>query len=150
MITMDIEMPQTDGLTALRRIMNECPTQVLMFSSLTTEGSHVALRVNHEPVEAVYKPSVDALFHSMALHTGSRTLAVVLTGIGQDRLEGAKALHPRGGVIPAQDEANCVIYGMPKAVTDHKLTAASLKADSLAAALGTLAPAAAAPTARAG
>ncbi len=43
-ITLDIEMPEMDGLTALQHIMQECPTQVLMLSSLTTEGSHAALR----------------------------------------------------------------------------------------------------------
>lgn len=42
-VTMDIEMPEMDGLTALRRIMAECPVNVIMLSSLTTEGSHAAL-----------------------------------------------------------------------------------------------------------
>ncbi|MCC7408160.1 MAG: response regulator, partial [Phycisphaeraceae bacterium] len=42
-ITLDIEMPEMDGLTALRHIMRECPTQVVMVSSLTTEGSHASL-----------------------------------------------------------------------------------------------------------
>lgn len=42
-MTMDIEMPEMDGLTALRRIMAECPVNVIMLSSLTTEGSHAAL-----------------------------------------------------------------------------------------------------------
>src|SRR5690606_38744551 len=43
-VTLDIEMPEMDGLTALSRIMRDCPTQVIMLSSLTTEGSHAALR----------------------------------------------------------------------------------------------------------
>ena len=43
-ITLDIEMPEMDGLTALRRIMRECPTNVIMVSSLTTEGSVASLQ----------------------------------------------------------------------------------------------------------
>lgn len=43
-ITLDIEMPEMDGLTALRKIMRECPTQVIMFSSLTSEGSDATMK----------------------------------------------------------------------------------------------------------
>ena len=296
-ITMDIEMPEMDGLTALRRIMQECPTQVMMVSSLTTEGSHVALQalklgaadvlakdnsqvsltitniqqdlinrvralalskkhsrhkpvfadhshdqpptfrsgqfdvicigsstggppvlerilmdlppslsvpvvvaqhmpeiftksmaerldmicslkvvhaedhmkieprtvyiapgghnihlnkldlarwellVNDQPADAIYKPSVDALLHSAAKHAGARALGIVLTGIGQDGLEGGRALHARNGTILAQNEETCVVYGMPKAVTENALIAASLCPEQIAASLLTLAPA---------
>ena len=294
-VTLDIEMPEMDGLTALRRIMRECPTQVLMLSSLTTEGSHVALQalklgagdvlakdmsqvslsvtniqddllervralghakkhrlveekphleavdqppafrpgqfdvvcvgsstggppvlekilttlpaslsapiivaqhmpevftksmserlaedcdlgvvhaedrmplqprtiyiapggkhlhinklglarwellVNKEPPDALYKPSVDALFQSAAEHTGTRTLAIVLTGIGQDGLVGGRALHEKGGTMIAQNEESCVVYGMPKAVTENALVVASLTPDQIATSLKTLA-----------
>lgn len=297
-ITLDVEMPEMDGLTALRHIMRDCPTQVLMLSSLTTEGSHAALRalqlgaadvlakdvsqvslsitniqqdllvrvralgmarkkrrafprvalpplaggndapvyragqfdmvcigsstggppvletlvknlppsfsasiviaqhmpelftrsmaerlrdicpltvrhgedhmpierktiyiapggrhthinrlglikwellVNDQPREALYKPSVDALLHSAAKHVGSRTLGIVLTGIGDDGLQGAKALHARGGTILAQSEESCVVYGMPKAVTENAITAASLDPVQIAQVLRTLA-----------
>ena len=295
-ITLDIEMPEMDGLTTLRRIMRECPTQVIMLSSLTTEGSHVALQamklgagdvlakdmsqvslsvtniqedlitrvralgqtkptvvnqstkllnddkanrppvfrsgqfdvvcigsstggppvletiltslpdsftipivvaqhmpevftrsmterldhdcqmrvihaedgmpveprtiyiapggkhthikktaiarrkllVNHEPSDALYKPSVDALFHSAAESTGSRTLAVVLTGIGNDGLDGGRAIHACKGTILAQNQESCVVYGMPKAVTENALTVASLDPDQIATCLQTL------------
>lgn len=303
-ITMDIEMPEMDGLTALRRVMQECPTHVVMLSSLTTEGSHAALQalklgaadvlakdvsqislsitnikeellakvralgaapkrkantesapvvqeklptfrpgqfdivcigsstggppvlktiltalpasmttpvvvaqhmpevftqsmaewlasacqmrvlhaedhmpienktiyiargghnihinkiglakwellVNHLPKEAIYKPSVDALFHSAAKVTGSRTLAVVLTGIGNDGLEGGKALHARGGVILAQNAESCVVYGMPKAVTENALIAASLAPQQMADSLKTLGGSGAMPASKA-
>jgi two-component system chemotaxis response regulator CheB len=97
------------------------------------------LAVNDEPAPALYKPGVDALLHSAAQATGARTLAVVLTGIGHDGLEGAQALHAAGGVILAQDAASCVVYGMPKAVTQAKLVSASLSPDQIAQALRTLA-----------
>ena len=297
-VTLDIEMPVMDGLTALRRIMRECPTQVLMCSSLTTEGSHAALSamrhgaadviakdtsqvslnvmslqddlqarvkalggagrrramlsrthadapaeklpayrdaqfdvvcigsstggppvlekiltaipasfktpivvaqhmpevftrsmaerlgrtcnlpvihaedgmpvapgtifiapggqnthlkkirlarwqllVNSEPKEALYKPNVTALLHSAAQATLSRTLAIILTGMGEDGLEGARELHECGGTIIAQDEETCVVYGMPKAVTQNGLVAASLSPDSIAKVLASMAAA---------
>lgn len=293
-VTLDIEMPEMDGLTALKQIMRESPTQVLMLSSLTTEGSHVALQAlklgaadvlakdmsqfslsitniqddllrrvralggirkarqfappaprldhappkfrpgqfdvvcigsstggppvlekilealpatfntpivvaqhmpavftqsmterlndscnlrvvhvdqrmpleprtiyiargshnihirklglarwelitNKEPADTIYWPSVDVLFHSAAQHTGSRTLAIVLTGIGEDGLLGATELFKRQSVILAQDQETCVVYGMPKAVTEKALIAASLPPEEIAKSLLTLA-----------
>lgn len=279
LITLDIEMPEMDGLTALRQIMARTPTPVLMLSSLTTEGSHAALRalslgaadflakdtsqismtidrmeaelvdkvraivgsrslrpavrpasvtalaelarrrydlicigsstggppvlekllkdlpasfqtpiviaqhmpvlftesmaarlgqlcalpVRHvaapmalapatvhvargdmhlhvtrrsngridlfpsvKPVDAIYRPSVDALFGSAAQAVGTKTLAIVLTGIGQDGLEGARQLHATGAACIAQSQETCVVYGMPKAVTENAVAAASL------------------------
>ena len=293
-MTMDIEMPVMDGLTALRRIMSECPTRVLMLSSLTTEGSHAALTalkmgaadvlakdqsqvslgitklkedllrrvralarspivrrsaspaagerpgsvpsfrpgqfdvicigsstggppvvekilgalpanmsaplvvaqhmpevftkslaerldkvcalrvvhaednmpleqrtvyiapggrnlhlskvglarwrmvVNDLPAESLYRPSADALLLSAAKNMGKRALAVILTGIGSDGLEGAKPLREKGGVILAQNEETCVVYGMPKAVTENGLVAASLAPGQIGRALATL------------
>ena len=85
-----------------------------------------SLRVNDEPKKAIYKPSVTALFESAAQATGSRSLAIVLTGIGDDGLLGARKLHETGGIILAQSQETCVVYGMPKAVTQAAITAASL------------------------
>jgi two-component system, chemotaxis family, protein-glutamate methylesterase/glutaminase len=97
------------------------------------------LAVNHEPTDAIYRPGVDALLHSAAHATAARTLAIVLTGIGQDGLAGATALHAAGGVILAQSEASCVVYGMPKAVTQAGLISASLCPKQIARSLRTLA-----------
>ena len=283
-ITLDIEMPEMDGLTALGHIMHDCPTQVLMLSSLTTEGSHAALRaltlgaadvlakeasqislavtnmqaeliarvrglgasrtqrfralrstlpanpnqqlptfrsgqfdvicigsstggppvletilsaipgelstpiviaqhmpavftksmsqrldqicalrvlhaedgmplerktiyispggqhthiiragvgrwklaINDDPKEALYRPSVDALFQSAAASIGSRVLGIVLTGMGNDGLKGGQELHQRGATLLAQSAESCVVYGMPKGITEQALIAASL------------------------
>lgn len=292
-ITLDIEMPEMDGLTALSRIMRQCPTQVLMLSSLTTEGSHAALRALHlgaadvlakdasqvtlsienlreelitrvrllgatrlrrlhkqtahaaehraaglpvfqpnqfelvcigsstggppileailkplpatmrtpiviaqhmpamftramaerldascalrvihgqdgmplergkvyiapggrqtrirrigvarwalsigdEPADALYRPSVDVLFESAAATTGPRTLGIVLTGMGQDGLIGGRRLHALGATLLAQNAESCVVYGMPKAVTEQALIAASLTPEQIAQAM---------------
>jgi len=69
-----------------------------------------------------YKPSVDITFASVARFYPNNTLAVILTGMGADGREGARALKAVGSSIWAQDESSCVIYGMPAAVADAGLT----------------------------
>lgn len=63
-----------------------------------------------------YKPSVDITFASAANVFGGGVLGVVLTGMGADGSEGARLLKEKGAVIWGQDQASCVVYGMPKAV----------------------------------
>ena len=63
-----------------------------------------------------YKPSVDVTFDSLALCLGGRVLSIILTGMGQDGMEGCKKLKQRGATIWAQDQASSIIYGMPSAV----------------------------------
>ena len=97
------------------------------------------LRVNHEPASAIYRPSVDALLASAATATTSRTLAIILTGIGADGLEGGRFLHAAGATILAQAAESCVVYGMPKAVTENGLVAAALTPTQMVQSLATLA-----------
>jgi two-component system chemotaxis response regulator CheB len=65
-----------------------------------------------------YKPCADLTFDSVANVYGGKVQAVVLTGMGADGREGARALKKAGASIWAQDEASCVIYGMPQAVVE--------------------------------
>ncbi len=67
------------------------------------------------------RPSVDELFLSMAEAFGARTVGVVLTGMGRDGLEGARAIKARRGLILAESEATCVVYGMPRALAESGL-----------------------------
>ncbi|WP_432798388.1 protein-glutamate methylesterase/protein-glutamine glutaminase [Poriferisphaera sp. WC338] len=94
--------------------------------------------VNSKPEEAVYKPSVDALFTSAANTFGARSLSVVLTGIGEDGKVGATNLSAKGAKIIAQHPDTCVVYGMPKAVTNAKLIEASLKPEQIAECLANI------------
>jgi two-component system chemotaxis response regulator CheB len=68
-----------------------------------------------------YKPCVDITFGSAAKSYGDKVLAVVLTGMGADGREGARLLKQGGSHIWAQDEASCVIYGMPMAIVKADL-----------------------------
>jgi len=68
-----------------------------------------------------YRPSVDITFGSAAKSYGDKVLAVVLTGMGADGREGARLLKQSGSAIWAQDEASCVIYGMPMAIVKADL-----------------------------
>ena len=79
-------------------------------------GSAV-VRIGDDPGQT-YKPSVDLTFTSIAKVHPRDTLAVVLTGMGSDGAQGARVLHERGSSIWAQDEASCVVYGMPAAVVE--------------------------------
>ncbi len=69
-----------------------------------------------------YKPSVDVTFSSLANDYHGKVLAIILTGMGTDGCRGAKRLKDKGAIIWAQDEASCVIYGMPSAVIQAGLT----------------------------
>lgn len=109
-----------------------------------TGSGRLEARVGDEPTDAIYRPSVDALFSSATAATGARTLGIVLTGIGSDGLEGAKELHKIGGTILAQDQASCVVYGMPKSVDQAGITTASLSPTDIAKSLCGLARQAAA------
>jgi two-component system chemotaxis response regulator CheB len=78
-----------------------------------------------------YKPCVDITFGSAAKTFGDKVLAVVLTGMGADGREGARLLKQGGSSIWAQDEASCVIYGMPMAIVKAELADAVYSLDDI-------------------
>jgi len=78
-----------------------------------------------------YKPCVDITFGSAAKSYGDKVLAVVLTGMGADGREGARLLKQGGSAIWAQDEASCVIYGMPMAIVKADLADAIYSLDDM-------------------
>ena len=78
-----------------------------------------------------YKPCVDVTFGSAAKSFHDKVLAVVLTGMGADGREGARLLKQSGSQVWAQDEASCVIYGMPMAVVKANLSDAVYGLDDI-------------------
>ncbi|KPW79765.1 Chemotaxis response regulator protein-glutamate methylesterase [Pseudomonas syringae pv. coriandricola] len=78
-----------------------------------------------------YKPCVDITFGSAAKSYGDKVLSVVLTGMGADGREGARLLKQAGSTVWAQDEASCVIYGMPMAIVKAELADAIYSLDDI-------------------
>ncbi|MBV4499149.1 protein-glutamate methylesterase/protein-glutamine glutaminase [Pseudomonas shirazensis] len=78
-----------------------------------------------------YKPCVDITFGSAAKSYGDKVLSVVLTGMGADGREGARLLKQSGSTVWAQDEASCVIYGMPMAIVKANLADAVYSLDDI-------------------
>lgn len=79
-----------------------------------------------------YKPSVDITFASLSKSYADKVLAIVLTGMGADGRDGARLLKDKGAEIWAQDEASCVVYGMPQAVTKAGIATESIALEQVA------------------
>jgi two-component system chemotaxis response regulator CheB len=76
-------------------------------------GGHVLELSREEPVNR-HRPAVDVLFQSVAGQVGPDALGVILTGMGQDGAQGLLAMHRAGAWTIGQDQASCVVYGMPR------------------------------------
>ncbi|MCP4994517.1 MAG: chemotaxis response regulator protein-glutamate methylesterase [Gammaproteobacteria bacterium] len=83
---------------------------------LERRGGGSIIRIKESVQGQTYRPSVDMSFGSAARIFQGNVLAIVLTGMGADGKQGAKALKDSGSTIWSQDEASCVVYGMPQAV----------------------------------
>lgn len=81
--------------------------------TVSRAGPRTTVALNQDPPENSCRPAVDVLFRSVAAAYGARTLAVVLTGMGQDGLVGAETIQQAGGMILVQDEESSVVWGMP-------------------------------------
>ncbi len=81
-------------------------------------GGAKVIEVTDDPPENNCKPAVDYLFRSAANRFPGRSMAVILTGMGSDGTLGLRLLKRHGCYVVAQDEASCVVFGMPKAAID--------------------------------
>lgn len=105
---------------------------------LKRSGSRMTVHLGREPEGTIYFPSANVLFQTASEVSGRRTLAIVLTGMGDDGVKGARNLADAGGTILAQSAETCVVYGMPKAVTQSALATESLSPLQLAEVLSTV------------
>ena len=99
---------------------------------LRRSGAGCELGLAASPSRDFCQPAVDVMFESAAKAFGSRTLAVVLSGMGKDGLAGAQAIASAGGVILVQDIASSAVWGMPGSVAKAGLAAAILSPEGLA------------------
>lgn len=81
---------------------------------LARSGANYVIQLDYgDPVNR-HRPSVDVLFYSTALVAGRNAVGVILTGMGKDGAQGLLAMRQAGARTFAQDEASCVVYGMPR------------------------------------
>jgi two-component system chemotaxis response regulator CheB len=100
---------------------------------------HMGLKKNGKDVtvdfikdtQYVYRPSVDLLMLSTAQVYDSSAIGVILTGMGNDGLVGLKEIKRRNGLVIAQDEETCVVFGMPKAVINSNIADVVLPIDKI-------------------
>jgi two-component system, chemotaxis family, protein-glutamate methylesterase/glutaminase len=81
---------------------------------LKRSGARYFVQVKNGPPVHHQRPSVDVLFNSAAQSGGANVIGVILTGMGADGAEGLLTMKDRGAYTIAQDEASCVVFGMPK------------------------------------
>ncbi len=86
---------------------------------LVRSGAHYAVEVRDGPLVSRHRPSVDVLFRSVAHAAGRNALGVIMTGMGDDGAAGMLEMKQAGGMTLAQDEASCVVFGMPKEAIDR-------------------------------
>ena len=94
--------------------------------TIMPNGERHAIQLNQDPPENYCRPAVDPMMRSLAKNFGPAVLAIILTGMGQDGLEGCRAVVQAGGTLIAQDEATSVVWGMPGAVALAGLCSAVL------------------------
>lgn len=78
------------------------------------QNGEITIQLTDDPPENNCRPSVDYLFRSVALHFPGRSIAAILTGMGNDGTQGLRLLKRTGCSSIAQDEASCVVFGMPR------------------------------------
>lgn len=104
-------------------------------------GKHMTVRLRRGtvrvclsdwPADTLHKPSVDVMMLSVARVYGGAAVGVILTGMGQDGVQGLKEIKRRGGYIFAEDEESCVVFGMPKAAIDEGVVDKVVPLESIA------------------
>lgn len=103
--------------------------------SVVRRGEVVRTRLDGTPPRHGCRPAFDVLGESLVTTYGSRCVAVILTGMGSDGLEGCRQLKAQGAAVLAQTAETCAVFGMPKCVIEAGLTDGVLPPDGVAMAL---------------
>lgn len=99
--------------------------------TLTGNNGSVSINVSDKPDNTLHKPSVDIMINSVINVYGNATLGVIMTGMGKDGFEAIKRLKSLNGYAIAQNEATCVVYGMPRALVENNLADAVLPLENI-------------------
>jgi two-component system, chemotaxis family, protein-glutamate methylesterase/glutaminase len=114
-----------------------CPGHILIAPGgkqmkIVKEDEQIVVRITDDPPENSCKPSVDYLFRSACQIYGKNTVGVIMTGMGNDGTRGCRDLKRLGASIIAQDEASCVVFGMPKQPIEEGIADIVAPLDSIA------------------
>jgi two-component system chemotaxis response regulator CheB len=102
---------------------------------LQRSGSRYYVEIREGPLVSRHRPSVDVLFRSAARYAGKNALGVIMTGMGDDGAKGMLELKQAGAYTIAQDEASCVVFGMPKEAIKLNAVDSVLPLDEIADAI---------------
>lgn len=86
---------------------------------LKRSGARYYVEIKDGPLVSRHRPSVDVLFRSAARYGGKNVVGVIMTGMGDDGARGMKEMSDGGAITIAQDEASCVVFGMPAEAIKH-------------------------------
>lgn len=100
---------------------------------LARSGANYVVRLDDGPPVNRHRPSVDVLFRSAAQHAGRNAIGVILTGMGKDGAAGLLEMRQAGAHTLAQNEASCVVYGMPREAVALGAAAEVVELDQMAA-----------------
>lgn len=123
-----------DELTAATALLAPGGKQMLV---VCVDGRYV-VRIREGEPDQTYKPSVDLTLKSVARSLPGQSLVLILTGMGEDGLEGCRSIRSSGSTVWTQDAASCVVYGMPAAVADAGLSQRVLGLQEIGPALSRL------------
>ncbi len=105
---------------------------------LTTVSRRGTVVVSDEPADSLYKPSVDILIDSLIRSHMNKVLGIIMTGMGNDGAKAMLKLKNIGGYVIAQNEASCVIYGMPGSVVKSGAASEVSDLNNLAASVNSI------------
>jgi len=121
-----------DGEAIQANIVYIAPGGKQMKLVASADGSNRLIKITNDPPENSCKPSADYLFRSVADYYVGRATAVIMTGMGSDGTKGLQILKQKGTLIIGQNEATCVVYGMPKAPAELGLIDVVVPLDNIA------------------
>jgi two-component system chemotaxis response regulator CheB len=102
---------------------------------IRADGGKLTTHVSQDPTDAPFCPSVNVLFESAAKAMGPAVMGVVLTGMGDDGVVGARAIREAHGRILTEAASSCVVYGMPRAVSEAQLSMGAFPIEEMADAI---------------
>lgn len=134
-----------DGESAWHVKEAEAGDRLVVGQALVAPGGyHLALKkqagvlLSDAPPRNHVRPSVDVTFEAAARHYGERVVGVILTGMGSDGTAGARRIKAAGGLVLAEAESSCIVYGMPKSVVEAGLADRAVPIEEMASALSEL------------